>query len=106
MKTHRSIRRQNFKKVQYLLRPLFYWPGMDKDIEIWCNECDVCHRANMRRKHLRSEFDKQANSAVKLPRQAYGIDFYGYHGGEILVMVDLCTREVLLRRLPNRSQKI
>ena len=79
---------------------------MDKDIEIWCNECDVCHRANMRRKHLRSEFDKQANSAVKLPRQAYGIDFYGYHGGEILVMVDLCTREVLLRRLPNRSQKI
>ena len=37
MKTHRSIHHQNFKKVQYLLRPLFYWPGMDKDIEIWCD---------------------------------------------------------------------
>ena len=38
-------------------------------------------------------------------RQAYGIDFCGYRGGEILVMVDLCSREAILRCLPNRGQK-
>ena len=85
--------------------PLFYWPGMDNDIKVWCDECDTCRRAMVRRQHLRAKFTEQESSLTKLPRQHYGIDFYGYHGGEILVMVDLCTRECILRRLPNRNQK-
>ena len=39
-----------------------------------------------------------------MPRQAYGIDFYGHMKGEILVAIDLCTREVLLWFLPSRKQ--
>ena len=42
------------------------------------------------------------------PRQSYGIDFYGIGGkqsGHILVIVDLCTREVILRHCKNRDQK-
>ena len=40
-----------------------------------------------------------------MPRQAYGIDFYGHEQGEILVAVDLCTREAILWFLPNRKQE-
>jgi hypothetical protein len=42
---------------------------------------------------------------MPLPRQAYGIDFYGHEKGEILVAVDLCTREVSLWFLPNCKQE-
>jgi hypothetical protein len=37
--------------------------------------------------------------------QAYGIDFYGHEKGEILVAVDLFTREATLWFLPNRKQE-
>ena len=40
-----------------------------------------------------------------MPRQAYGIDFYGHEQGEILVAVDLCTRETTLWFLANRKQE-
>jgi transposase-like protein len=39
-----------------------------------------------------------------LPRQDYGIDFYGVFKGEILVIVDLFTRETILTFLNNRTQ--
>jgi hypothetical protein len=37
--------------------------------------------------------------------QHYGIDFYGIQGGEILVMVDLFTRETILEWLSSRKQE-
>ena len=49
-------------------------------------------------------FDPQAPSARALPRQNYGLDFYGVHKGEILVVIDLFTREVILEYLTSRSQ--
>ena len=39
-----------------------------------------------------------------LPRERYGIDFYGLQDGEILVIVDLFSRETFLEYLPNRQQ--
>jgi transposase InsO family protein len=42
---------------------------------------------------------------MPLPRQAYGIDFYGHEKGEILVAIDLCTREATLWFLQNRKQE-
>ncbi len=42
---------------------------------------------------------------MPLPRQAYGIDFYGHEKGEILVAIDLCTREATLWFLPDRKQE-
>ncbi len=38
-----------------------------------------------------------------MPRQAYGIDFYGHEQGEILVAIDLCTREATLWFRTNRK---
>ena len=52
------------------------------------------------------KFDAHSSSAYLLPRQGYGIDFYGIQGGEILVIVDLFTREAMFEYLPNRGQEL
>ena len=39
-----------------------------------------------------------------MPRQSYGIDFYDVPKGEILVIVDLCTRETTLVFMTSRNQ--
>jgi transposase InsO family protein len=39
-----------------------------------------------------------------LPRQDYGIDFYGVYNGEVMVIVDLFTRETMLIHLNRRTQ--
>ncbi len=56
------------------------------------------------RQDLSSTFRQAEEKDMPLPRQAYGIDFYGHEKGEILVAVDLCTREATLWFLPNRKQ--
>jgi hypothetical protein len=55
---------------------------------------------------LQADFDAQAPQAFAKPRQHYGIDFYGVFGGEILVIVDLFTRETILEWLPSRKQRL
>ena len=39
-----------------------------------------------------------------MPRQHYGVGFYGLQNGEILELVDLFTRETILIHLRNRNQ--
>ncbi len=65
----------------------------------------VTYVAKVRRQKLQSDFDAQAPQAHSKPRQHYGIDFYGIQGGEILVMVDLFTRETILEWLSSRKQE-
>jgi hypothetical protein len=60
----------------------------------------------VRRQKLQADFDAQAPQAYAKPRQHYGIDFYGVQGGEILVIVDLFTRETILEWLPSRKQEL
>ncbi len=54
---------------------------------------------------MQSDFEAQAPQAHSKPRQHYGIDLYGIQGGEILVMVDLFTRETILEWLSSRKQE-
>jgi hypothetical protein len=49
------------------------------------------------------EFEQADKDNIPLPRQVYGIDFYGHAKGEILVAIDLCTREVNLWFLTDRK---
>jgi hypothetical protein len=49
-------------------------------------------------------FDPDAPSAKSMPRQHYGLDFYGVHKGEILVIIDLFSREVIIEHVSSRSQ--
>ena len=59
----------------------------------------------MRREKIKSEFNAHGPQAKAGPRQHYGMDFYGLMKGEILVIVDLFTRETILQWLPNRKQE-
>ena len=69
-----------------------------------CKSCAVCQRNQVRRQNLSAEFRQAKLKDLPMPRQAYGIDFYGHEQGEILVAVDLCTREATLWFLTNRKQ--
>ena len=60
--------------------------------------------ASVRRRHLKAKFDPNAPPSTMLPRQDYGIDFYGVQDGEIMVIVDLFTRETILTHLNRRTQ--
>jgi transposase InsO family protein len=103
--THAEIHHQGHTKVHHVLYPLYYWPGMDATIEAVCTACARCIRANRRRKKLNLDFNPASQRELLLPRQRYGIDFYGVHNGEILVMVDLFSRETMLEFLPNRKME-
>ena len=104
LQTHEDIHHQNHVKVLHVLKANYYWPNMAKDIEAYCTSCPTCATAMVRRKHLKTKFDLMAPQALLYPRQHYGIDFYGVNGGEILVTVDLFTRETILTYLRNRNQ--
>jgi hypothetical protein len=107
LQTHEDIHHQNHLKVLHVLKATYYWPNMAKDIERWCTSCSTCATATVRRKHLKTKFakfDLTSPQATMGPRQHYGIDFYGLNQGEILVIVDLFTRETILVYLRNRNQ--
>jgi hypothetical protein len=104
LQCHEDIHHQSHVKVLYILKPLYYWLGMTKDIEELCTTCQTCITSSVRRKHLKAKFDHSAPPSTMLPRQDYGIDFYGVHKGEILVIVDLFTRETILTHLNSRTQ--
>ncbi len=89
--------------VHHVFYPLYYWPGMDATIEAVCTACAKCIRATRRRRKLNLDFNPSSQKELLLPRQRYGIDFYGVHNGEILVMVDLFSRETMLEFLPDRK---
>ena len=79
---------------------------MDDDIAAICKQCTICQLAKVRRQKLQSDFDSLAPQSTYKPRQHYDIDFYGLQGGEVLVMVDLFTRETLFEWLPSRKQNL
>ncbi len=104
LQTHEDIHHQNYLEVLHVLKATYYWPNMAKDIERWCTSCNTCATATVRRKHLKTKFDLTSPQATMGSRQHYGIDFYGLNQGEILVIVDLFTRETILVYLRNRNQ--
>jgi hypothetical protein len=59
----------------------------------------------MKREKIKSEFNAHGPQAKAGPRQHYGMDFYGQRKGEVLVIVDLFTRETILKWLPSRKQE-
>ena len=81
-------------RVNHELSRSYYWSRMTDDIKAICSTCTSCKEAEVRRQHLSVVFRQAEQDEIPLlPRQAYGIDFYGHAKGEILVAVDLCTRE-------------
>jgi transposase InsO family protein len=64
-----------------------------------------CIRVTRRRRKLNLDFNPSSQKGLLLPRQRYGIEFYGVHNGKILVMVDLFSRETMLEFLPDRKME-
>jgi hypothetical protein len=76
---------------------------MVREIKIICKACEICEKGKVRRQNLSAEFEQADKDDIPLPRQAYGIDFYGHTKSEILVAIDLCAREVSLWFLTDRK---
>jgi hypothetical protein len=77
---------------------------MEKDVKGMCKTCHARSKARIRRQRLTATFKQAEKDGTPMPRQAYGIDFYGHMKGEILVAIDLCAREAFLWFLPSRKQ--
>ena len=77
---------------------------MPKEVKLYVTACSTCQANSVRRSHLNNTFQKRALENLPMPRQSYGIDFYGVPNAEILVIVDLCTRETTLCYMKNRNQ--
>ena len=102
---HETMLHVKGTRVLHELSRSYFWPKMAEEIKQLCTACKVCQIAQIQRQNLSSVFRQAAEKDMPLPRQAYGIDFYGHEKGEILAAVDLCTRETTLWFLPNRKQE-
>jgi hypothetical protein len=106
VKEHETMLHENGKRVHHELIRKYYWPNMVNEIKAICQACNTCQTAKVRRQNLFAAFEQADKENLPLPRQAYGIDFYGHTHGEILVAIDLlCTREVSLWFLPDRKME-
>ena len=103
MQTHHDLLHQGHNRVYHALRTNYYWPNMQRAIEQFVTKCPTCQESKMRRQHLKSAFHERDIQDLPLPRQSYGFDFYGVPKGEILVIVDHCTRETILVHMKTRD---
>ena len=69
LQTHLDIHHQHYRKVHKILRPIYYWPGMDSDIENIYKQCSICRIAQVRRQKLQADFDALAPQSHSIPRQ-------------------------------------
>ncbi len=70
-----------------------------KQIKMICKACKPCQTAKVRRQQLSAAFDQADKEDLPPP----SIDFYGHTHGDILVAIDLFTREPSLCFLPDRK---
>ncbi len=52
LQCHEDIHHQS---LLHILKPIYYWPGMTKDIEKLCTACRTCITSSVRRRHLKAE---------------------------------------------------
>ena len=104
-KVHLTVLHVGGLRVYHVIKQKYYWPGMKDAIVKTCSACPDCQKAMMQRKHLNAEFEAAREQDLPLPRTTYGIDFYGHAKGEILVAIDLITREISLWFMKERKQE-
>ena len=102
---HLSLLHIGPERVARALTKRYYWHKMNDLVKRIVTSCHDCQVSRMRLQRLSLEFAEADANQLPLPRQRYGIDFHGHAKGEILVAIDLVTREVCLWLLPNRKQE-
>jgi hypothetical protein len=101
---HETMIHQKGTRVHHELSRAYYWPHMASQIADMCKSCAVCQKNQANRQNVSADFRQADIKDLSMPRQALGIDFNGHEQGEILVAVDLCTREATIWFLTNRKQ--
>ncbi len=104
VQTHNDTLHQGHNRIYSVLMTLYYWSNMPRNIARICGACALCKEQSVRRSHLAASFQARKLEELPMPRQSYGIDFYGVPKGEILVIVDHCTRETILVFMSSRNQ--
>ncbi len=102
---HLSLIHVGSERVTRALAKRYYWHKMNDLIKVIVMSCHDCQVSRMRLQRLSLEFAEADANQLPLPRQIYGIDFHGHARVEILVAIDLVTREVCLWLLPNHKQE-
>jgi hypothetical protein len=101
---HETMIHVKGNRVHHELSRLYYWLQMKTQILDICSACSTCQKSQVRRQNLSAEFQQADIKDLPIPRQRYGIDFYGHEQGEIFVAIELCKREATLWFLANRKQ--
>ena len=84
----------------------FYWPGITKDISLWCKECQVCARAKPGPGRGRNALEQ---FKVYRPMSVVGIDIMGplnpsYAGNQYIIVVSCYyTKWVEAFAVPNHT---
>jgi hypothetical protein len=102
---HETMLHVKGNRVSHELSRSYFWPKMTEEIKKIYKASKICQEAEVHRQNLSTTFRQADEKDLPLPRQADGIDFYGHEKGEILVTVDLYTREFTLWFSPNRKQE-
>ena len=96
---HETMLHIDRSTVYHELSRKIYWSNMINQIKMICKACEPCQTAKVRRQQLSAAFEQ----ADKEELPPLNIDFYGHTQGDILVTLDLFTREPSLWFLPYRK---
>jgi hypothetical protein len=75
---HETMIHVKGNRVHHELSRLYYWPQMKTQTFDICSACSTCQKSEVRRQNLSAEFQQADIKDLPMPRQRYGIDFYGH----------------------------
>jgi len=98
-KIHEQLMHRGSKAVYYELRKAYYWPGMQKEVELQLKECETC-KINNRKCAGGSEFVVTTRRGEKVAIDLIDVREECKY---ILVGIDYFTRLVSACVMPNKS---
>ena len=96
--THETLMHMGHRKVYQHLKPAYWWPKMQSDVERILKTCEACqttkHQQRLATRHYRA-------TPTRAPRTSYGFDFKGVATSsagfkELCACLDLTTRRLYL----------
>lgn len=99
----------SFDKTTKRIKPLWYWPHMDSDIQIYCRSCHVCNTTNLPA-HKRPVPLEPLNS-VSVFNERVHMDLLGplpTHRGSkyLLVVIDAFSKLMEVVALPSKEMEV
>lgn len=87
------------EKCKARARQSVYWPGMSKDIERICSQCETCNKfKRMNQKETLIQHEIPAR-----PWQKVGIDIYEYKSQDYVLVVDYYSKFIETRHLKGKT---